>query len=44
MSVKHDENQNAIYSLNTTVMVEMKISNEGLGDVEISGYQREHKK
>lgn len=43
ISVKSD-GQKVVYNLHTTVMVEMKIVNAGLGEVEISGYRREHSK
>lgn len=42
MKVRFD-GTNVVYSLNTTIMVEMKLASAELGELEISGYRREHK-
>lgn len=43
MSVKIDGKGNAVYNLNTTVMVEFKIKNGQLGEIDLSGYRRENR-
>lgn len=42
MTVRFKDNQNVVYTINTTVMVEMKIANEKLGEANICGYRRDH--
>jgi capping protein beta len=43
LAVKIDGKGNAVYSLNTTVMVEFRIKNDRVGELDLSGYRREHK-
>lgn len=43
ISVKFDGKGNAVYTLNTTVMVEFKIKNGAVGEIDLSGYRRENK-
>lgn len=38
-----DGNKKVTYKLNTTVLVEMKINNERVGDVDLSGYMKKNK-
>ena len=41
MDLKVDDSSKKVtYKLNTTVLVEMKISNEKVGDVDLSGYMK----